>query len=340
MKLRTNWPKTGRIGTLLAALMVFSTPAMSQPTQECVNSPAGALAWWPADGNSSEVVGGLDAKLVNGAGFMPGLVGDAFSLDGLNGNQDSNIVLPRLAADGLADLTVEFWLNSTDMVGGIVSAANGNPSSANELLVFQGSSGLVVWLKQSQSGSLPVFVNDGAWHHVALVRLAERGSLFIDGVLVDSRNYPTGPLDVGPLGLLLGQDQDCLGGCFQTDQALDGAIDELTVYGRALSSAEVLALFNAGSAGKCKAPEVVELPDTSGHDLAMESIEALESELDMLLGRFGEIELQLENLQSNLHSHGVSRVRRDDRNDHDQSSKHHNKKHSKDSHRKHRDQRR
>ncbi|MCR9092965.1 MAG: LamG domain-containing protein [bacterium] len=275
--------------------------------QQCVENPPGSIGWWPGDGSASDLESGRDARPTAGAGYAMGLVGDAFGFDGVGGGQDDRVLLPRLAADGLADLTVEFWINTTDPTAGLLSAANGNPSSANELLLFQGTAGLVVWIKQSQSGSIPVFVNDGAWHHVALVREGGEGSLFVDGLVVDRRAYPAGPLDVGPLGLLLGQDQDCLGGCFQADQALDGAVDELTIYGRALAEQEIAAVFEAGAAGKCKPLGAPDAPGTEALaeelTIAFESIEALEMEMGMLIDRIGEIDLLLENLEASLHSH-------------------------------------
>lgn len=291
--------------TFAAAWVAFLFLALATPAlaQECVELPAGAIGWWPADGADSEVTSGMNARRVAGAGFVPGLVGDAFGLDGVSGGQDDRVLLPRLAADGLADLTVEFWVNTTDPIGGLVSAANGNPSSANELLLFQSAGGLVVWLKQTQSGSLPMFVNDGAWHHVALVREGALGALYLDGQLVDMRPYPEGPLDVGPLGLLLGQDQDCLGGCFQAEQALDGAIDELAIYGRALDDVEVAAIFAAGAAGKCKPAPTPDAPDVVELDRAIERIDALDAEMGLLIERLGEIDLAVETLESSLHSH-------------------------------------
>ena len=39
-------------------------------------------------------------------------------------------------------------------------------------------------------------------------------------------------------------------------QTLNGLIDEVTIYDRALSTAEIQAIFNAGSAGKCKDDEM------------------------------------------------------------------------------------
>ncbi|MAG31863.1 MAG: hypothetical protein CL908_13325 [Deltaproteobacteria bacterium] len=269
--------------------------------QDCVESPPGLMAWWPGDGTTVDAEAGLDAKLVNGSGFSTGLVGEAFSLDGIGGGQDDVILLPRLAADGLADLTVEFWVNTTDTKGTLFSGANGSVPGDNELVLHHESTGLVVWVNQEKSGVLPVSVNDGAWHHVAFVRDGSIGSLYVDGLLVDSRSYPVGPLDIGPHGLMLGQEQDCLAGCFQAQQALDGLIDEVAIYGRALSGSEVLTVAAAGSGGKCKPAPA---PDD---EIPIESLEAIESEIDTLVDRLADLELRLGNVEATAHQHEQQR---------------------------------
>jgi len=98
----------------------------------------------------------------------------------------------------------------------------------------------------------PVVINDGAWHHIAFAREGSTVRLYIDGVLLDSGTFPVGSLDIRPGGMVLGQDQDCVGGCFDPNQAFDGLIDELEIFNRALEAWEIQAIFDAGSADKCK----------------------------------------------------------------------------------------
>jgi len=313
--------------TTIVLLAIFGLTSTAT-AQTCVEPPGSLIAWWPGDGTGADAVAGLDAMPVNHVDFVPGLVGDTFSLDGLGGAQDARVVMPRLAADGLADLTVEFWVSTTDSVGALFSGANGNVPGGNELLLFQGTSGLTVWVKQKSSPSISAFVSDGAWHHVAFVREGDTGRLYVDTMLVDTRTYPEGPLDIGPRGLMIGQEQDCLAGCFQPEQALDGLVDEVSVYGRALSDGEIRAVFDAGSAGKCK-PEPTPT-DTVGVD----QMNALESEIDMLIDRLEDVALQLEALEASTYAHETSghmgdRQRRDEDDDdkHDDRRWHKWKKH-------------
>src|SRR6476620_8929209 len=47
-----------------------------------VAPPDGIVAWWPGDGDATDIVGGYDGSLVNGASFATGEVAQAFSLNG------------------------------------------------------------------------------------------------------------------------------------------------------------------------------------------------------------------------------------------------------------------
>jgi hypothetical protein len=285
---------------LLTGIMVLTTLAFTgqAAAQGCVDSPAGLLGWWPGDGTGSDIESGQHAKLLNGAGFAPGLVGDAFSLNNFDAGQDDSVVLSHVMVDGLADLTIELWVRTTDTVGGIVSGANAGVNGSNELLLYiESATGLTPWVRQSSSGALSVTLSDDTWHHVAFTRAARVGSLYIDGVLIGALPYPAGEVDLGPHGLQIGQEQDCLAGCLAPDQALDGLFDEIAIYGRALSGAEVMSVFDAGSAGKCKPEPVMDDAIASG------DMDALLSEIDALNDRLTAQEQDMDDVGSIAHEH-------------------------------------
>ena len=52
--------------------------------------------------------------------------------------------------------------------------------------------------------------------------------------------------DIGINGLILGQEQDCVGGCFEQHQSLAGNVDELYIFSRAINYAEVQELYAGG----------------------------------------------------------------------------------------------
>ncbi|GBF95915.1 hypothetical protein Rsub_08038, partial [Raphidocelis subcapitata] len=102
---------------------------------------------------------------------------------------------------------------------------------------------------------------DGGWHHVAVTWDAGDGAtkLYFDGVaktpfwksnngVIDDKPAREGGVDPHVAGgtarrgdgsLVLGQDQDCLGGCFSPSNSFDGQMAVLRVWRRALSGDEV-----------------------------------------------------------------------------------------------------
>jgi hypothetical protein len=79
------------------------------------------------------------------------------------------------------------------------------------------------------------------WHHLAVVTRTGQTTLYFDGqegasdyVLLDTPKWQTVAL-----------------GHFSKAHRLKGALDEVTVYNRALTLMEIRRIFLAGSAGKC-----------------------------------------------------------------------------------------
>jgi len=79
------------------------------------------------------------------------------------------------------------------------------------------------------------------------------GTFYVDGVAVgtfDPTSEPGSLANSGPF--ILGQNA-----VSSLHTAFKGNIDEVAVYNRALSASEVLAIYNAGTAGKCPQPPTI-----------------------------------------------------------------------------------
>jgi hypothetical protein len=271
---------------LRGAIFICALLAGPAAAQTCIEPAAGLLGWWPGDGDSIDLQSGLHGVALNGAAYSPGLVGDAFDFNGVDDGRDDRVDLPASALDGLADLTIEMWVQSEDDQGAWLSGASDRGAEFdNEMLLFQGIQGTQAAVRYEGTGALPIFLNDGAWHHLAYTRSGSIGILYADGVVIDVRSVPTEPLEIGPGGLMLGQEQDCIGGCLDPEQGLDGRVDELAIYDRALSEGEIIEIFDAREAGKCKPPSNADL---------LQEIDELETELDTLLDRITELEAAAE----------------------------------------------
>ena len=209
------------------------------------------VAYYPFDGGAGDASG----NEYHGALRGPEPGEDRFGNEGgalvFRGTRD-RIDLPHEVLDGLRDVSVSFWLKTANPgQQAIVSGAN--RSNDNEYLVYLPGEEQVRLFSHGGGGrpqhECAVDVEPlagGRWHHIVWVRNASGGysDFYVDGV---GRTGVCGHLEYGALsvedgGLVLGQDQDRLGGGFAADQAFQGSLDDLWIYDRALTAAEVQAL--------------------------------------------------------------------------------------------------
>lgn len=139
------------------------------------------------------------------------------------------------------DITVAMWVKtSTAANSGIFSYAVAGQS--NEFLVVSPEN-VTVYVKGGANLQSGVSITDGKWHHVAVTRSTTASPsgitrIYIDGVRVaEAVLSPAAPLASGGT-VVLGHDQDCLGGCL--DQHLVGVIDDVTVWHVARQPDEII----------------------------------------------------------------------------------------------------
>jgi len=221
------------------------------------------MAWWTGDGDASDFAGTNNGVLMNGAtATASGLVGEAFSFDGL----DSYVQLPNLVA-GQSEGTIEFWFNvntwnwtsgccglwlwsgalylpdSGSSFDGMDLGTHPDATSTGELMFGLFTGGNWRWAK---SGVTP---QPGVWYHVAGTWGSDGIWIYVNGLLagVNLSYFGAAPSVV---------QYSLLGRSSWPGSVTDGLIDELSIYNRALSANEILCIYDAGSAGKCKQPVV------------------------------------------------------------------------------------
>jgi hypothetical protein len=240
------------------ATLTVSNP----PPPSCTPEPSGLVAWWKAEGNGDDAIGGNTALLQSGVAFAPGEVGQAFLL-----NNSSNAYLrvpasPSLNVGAGSGLTVEAWINVAD-------ATSFRPIA--EWNDGQGNVGVHLWLGYlpGQVGVLYANVVDSngnshtlsspsgavaanVFEHVALTydQLSGVATLFVNGQIVAQSNLgsfvPRTTED-----FWMGHRPGDVPGDWTYGAYLGGLLDELSIYSRALSQGEIQAVYNAGSMGKC-----------------------------------------------------------------------------------------
>ena len=240
---------------------------------DCVPTTGGLIGWWPADGNANDVFGTNNGVLQGGAtANAPGMVGMAFSFDGTNGS----VQVPNSPLLRPTNLTIETWVRFT----ALDSAGSGGSPAGDQYLVFRqntrssdfegfdlsktriGGSDVFRFLLASASGQTVLIrsattISTGAWYHVAAVRGSNFVQLYVNGVLEQQTNI-TFAQDYGNFPIYFGTS-----GQPSWDHKLKGNLDEATLYDRPLSSSEIMAIYAAGAAGKCKAPNITSQPQSS-----------------------------------------------------------------------------
>jgi hypothetical protein len=252
------------IGGRVVLLLVL-TPMGQLAAQPCVQPPVGLVSWWPGDGNADDITGSNDGTLKNGATFARGMVGQAFSIDGI----DDFVKVPHHASQNLQNaLTIDGWV----MIKGpcewlnciVVMKQQGVTGPCCDHLRY----GLLVLddpLYGSDNGKAVLSLNTGVWedvvfsttilehdrwYHLAGTYDGSVAQLYVNGVL-ENTVPKTGPVlasTAGPLFIGRDQGEDGFGG----GEFFNGLIDEVEIYNRALTAEEIQAIYDVGSAGKCK----------------------------------------------------------------------------------------
>jgi hypothetical protein len=221
----------------------------------CAAAPAGLVAWWPGEGNSTDIQSSNSGILQNGTTFAPGRVGQAFSFDGV----DDYVDIADNPSLNLQMLSLEAWINtpagsvgverhifarsgSSGLFGYELAVSASADSNRNGRIRFENNGGA-----SSISGTIlfgNTAVNDGQWHHVVATYDGAISKIYIDGQL-DTQTSKSITLNYESNSHLF------IGTRAHSPEPFSGLIDEPSIYSRALSAIEIQAIYNSGSAGKC-----------------------------------------------------------------------------------------
>ncbi|MFC1713038.1 LamG domain-containing protein [Candidatus Poribacteria bacterium] len=212
----------------------------------------GLVAYWAMDGDLADGSGnGNDGTPVGDPIWADGPIGfgQSLSFDGV----DDHVTLgagPSLS--GPTDFTVGLWVKTDSsgentlvqqrMGGGTgylgqyilsVGTAHNAPIDPGQVYFMIYNNGFQWEIMSTQT------INDGAWHYVAGVRSGEIGTIYIDGRADATATGPIQDLG-GDIEVAIGRDiRD--GG-----QYLEGQLDEVVIYNRALTENELAQLASSG----------------------------------------------------------------------------------------------
>lgn len=225
----------------------------------CMAPPGSMVAWYSFDqsGSSQNDLTSYNntATAYGNYTSIPGEVSNALQFDGtsayVQASDQSQLDM------GTGDFSIDAWVKLSATTGGVVSLVDkrqNSPLQGYQFYLYNGRLGFQL----ANGGNYTNYVSttavppDGNWHLVAVTvhRATNGGTWYLDGSPAGTFDSSTQPGSVSTPGtpLVIGTQEAGIG----VGEFFNGGIDELEIFSRVLKATEVLALYQAGSAGKCK----------------------------------------------------------------------------------------
>jgi hypothetical protein len=224
----------------------------------CIAPPSGLISWVTGEENVCDIVFDNCGTKRGGMCYIQGKVGRAFYFDGVDGEMSSSGSREGYSPE--VTFTEELWVNpgaiiqlqqeSTSGMEGLNGQSwaifpnhggfDGQHAGAG---ISVGTNGIAVY-EHADCYMPPLLVYPveiSGWNHIALVYENNKPTLYLNGKLAKVGLQSDRPHVSASLGL----------GGAPGYTHYRGGVDEVSLYNRVLSDAEILSLFNAGSAGKC-----------------------------------------------------------------------------------------
>ncbi|HTL73633.1 MAG TPA: FG-GAP-like repeat-containing protein, partial [bacterium] len=241
-----------------AGSVLSSNATLTVNVPVCTTALSGLVAWWSSENNALDSVGTNNGLPVGGISYTNGKAGQAFVFD-----QSSSYISvpasPSLNIGTGSGITIEVWVKPQPGVNAPIIEWDSATTDGLQLWIANFNTALFANVKDTAGNahtiSFPYIFNTNNFQHVAMTYDKSSGlaRLFINGAIVASTNFgtitpqTTYPANIGrrtgqPIGL---------------NDTYGGAIDELSLYNRALTTNEIAAIYAARGAGKCPLPPTV-----------------------------------------------------------------------------------
>lgn len=214
----------------------------------CLEPLDGLVSWWSGDVDAGDLIGVNDGRLVNGAAIKPAYVNNGFTLDG----KIETVAFPVPATQALDGLTFNAWVYWQGFTSSDLTAVIASKPGSFELGIRQ-FGGPQLYLDLTQVGGVSTFLTtesnyipSNRWVYLSVSYDNVYGNLVIS---VDGDPYASTQLF--DRGAVAPSDSDLTLGGTDSGSYFKGKIDEVELYNRGLSRAEIEEIIAASMVGKC-----------------------------------------------------------------------------------------
>ena len=251
--------KTRKLLTVVVASIAFAVTAFAQT----VPPTDGLVGYWGFDGNADDQSGNGNNGTVNGATLTTDRFGNAdsaYSFDGV-----SNSIQVSNNANSITNKTFSAWvlLNSLSQSGGGLVSIEMNGSSIFDAIVYnEWNNGWMFGSENSTRFSTSNYSEtDNQWVNITCSYAPNDYRMYRNGVLI----HQTTNHDVLPFvnGSFIFGKRHSAGG---ENAFLNGKIDDIAIYNRALTVAEINQLYITNSQAPASVQSFTVNDSTEGHE--------------------------------------------------------------------------
>ncbi len=227
---------------------------------------SGLVGYWTFDGKDTPWTSATAATAIDKSGNgntgtltnmsqstspVPGKIGQALKFNGSN----SYVRTATFSNPPSSNMTICSWVNTSATGDQYIMNINRNPSNVtNEgIYVITGNKQLFWDYNGSSfgftnaSGSSNTSVNDGKWHDVCFTKSGTAGTYYLDGA-ADGTKTASLNITYGTADWIAGYNYR------DSNSDLNGSLDDVRIYNRALSASEVKQLYNLSAGTHVNAP--------------------------------------------------------------------------------------
>ena len=200
----------------------------------------GLVGWWPFNGNANDESGNGNHGVVNGATLTTDRNGTGNKAYNFDGDNDRIVIENSLLSSQPTSYSISIWSLSNSVTGELICDRNTINYDFKYRLVYDNDSIIYATVSGGQVGWNKTDYPKNKWNHVVAIGdlQSNTSKFYLNGVLIYTRDiYYPNHLNATTIGA------NYAPGYPGYDNAINGKIDDIAIYNRALTQQEITALY-------------------------------------------------------------------------------------------------